>query len=602
MKHKLSVLPVLFTLLALVFVFTACGSEGNVQSEGVIKPRTITFYSITDEATTDEAVQRVQDELNKITESLYKVHVVLRLYTEDEYADVLKNAIIANEEGVVFEDTEVLPDDSVTSGAQTDEDEEIVYAEALDNQLDVFLIPEGSSTFDTYAKKYLQTIEYGEGGVLADLSSYLTEGGAGYVLNQYIPAKILDFCREDSANSSSPLYGLPSNRYYGDAEYMLINKKLFDEYNYDASIITDMYSVQGFLADLAADCGPGKTRPDTVPLYNTPEMGVVSFTGKNSAVAQYVSPSALVSNGSFTPMNILAIPNVQKTLAFVNNVHVAGGIMPRVTENVDFSTEFGAAFIKGNDSVYDVYGDDYHIILTGVPYAEGKDIYKGIYAVSKYAEINGYADRCVEVLTCLNTNAEFRNLLAYGIENINYITDEETGYVSYVDASKYTEDTDDDEKGPEMDLTYKMDIEITGNMFLLKQNELMTEEELLLSANNWKYAIATNNHSIVSPYAKFTFKNYTTVSQGAACSTADTVRELEILYDEIWTWVAEYETYIDPSTGEKMNTFGEYVLVLQKELEKNVYVQTASDQLNPTSISGQYTNWYAAMYGGMPTE
>ena len=43
MKHKLSVLPVLFTLLALVFVLTACGSDGNVQSEGVIKPRTITF-------------------------------------------------------------------------------------------------------------------------------------------------------------------------------------------------------------------------------------------------------------------------------------------------------------------------------------------------------------------------------------------------------------------------------------------------------------------------------------------------------------------------------------------------------------------------------
>ena len=78
MKHKLSVLPVLFALLALVFVLTSCGSDGNVQSESVIKPRTITFYSITDEATTDEAIQRVQDELNKITESLYKVHVVLK--------------------------------------------------------------------------------------------------------------------------------------------------------------------------------------------------------------------------------------------------------------------------------------------------------------------------------------------------------------------------------------------------------------------------------------------------------------------------------------------------------------------------------------------
>ena len=599
MKHKLSVLPVLFALLALVFVFTACGSDGNVQSEGVIKPRTITFYSITDEATTDEAVQRVQDELNKITESLYKVHVVLKLYPEDEYEEVIKQAIMANEDDAVFDDTTAVPDDSVTSGVgATDTDDEVVFADALENQLDIFLIPEGSSTFDKYALKYLQSIEYGEGGVLADISSYLTEGGAGYVLNQYIPAKVLDFCRGDSADPTSPLYGLPSNRYYGDAEYMLINKKLFDQYNYDPSIITDMYSVQSFLVDLAADCGPGKALPNTVPLYNTPDMGVVSVTGKNSAVAQYVSPTALVSNGSFTPMNILAIPNVQKTLGFINNVHVAGNIMPRVTDNVDFGTQFGAAFVRGNDSVYDVYGDDYYIVLTGVPYAKGDAIYKGVYGVSKYAEINGYADRCVEVLTCLNTNADFRNLLAYGIENINYITDEETGRVSLVDASRYSEDTDDDVKAPEVDMTYIMDIEATGNMFLLKQNDQMTEEELLLSANNWKYAIATNNHAIVSPYAKFRFTAY---SQGTP-STAETVKELEVLYDEIWTWVAEYQTYIDPTTGEKMNTFGEYVLMLQKQLDKNIYVVAASDQLIPTSISGQYTNWYAGMYGGMPTE
>ena len=599
MKHKLSVLPVLFALLALVFVFTACGSDGNVQSEGVIKPRTITFYSITDEATTDEAIQRVQDELNKITESLYKVHVVLKLYPEAEYEEVLKQAIIANEDGAVFKDAEVVPDDSLTTDiGETEQTDEVVYAEALDNQLDIFLIPEGSAKFDSYALKYLQTIGYDEGGVLADLSSYLTEGSTGYVLNQYIPKKVLDFCRGDSADATSPLYGLPSNRYYGDAEYMLINKDLFEAYNYDASIITDMFSVQSFLVDLAADCGPGKKLENTVPLYNTPDMGVVSFTGSNSAVAQYIAPTAHVSNGSYTPMNVLAIPNVQKTLAFVNNVHAAGGIMPRVTDNVDFSASFGAAFVRGNESVYDVYGDDYYIILTGIPYAQGNDVYKGVYAVSKYAEINGYTDRCVEVLTCLNTNAQFRNLLAYGIENINYIIDEETGYVSYVDASKYSEDTDDDEKGPEVDMTYKMDITTTGNMFLLMQNEEMTEEELILSANNWKYAVLTNNHSIVSPYAKFKFTAYTT----GAPSTAETVKELEVLYDEIWTWVAEYEAYADPSTGEKMNTFSEYVLILQKQLDKNIYVQTATDQLIPTSIAGQYTNWYAGMYGGMPTE
>ena len=66
--------------------------------------------------------------------------------------------------------------------------------------------------------------------------------------------------------------------------------------------------------------------------------------------------------------------------------------------------------------------------------------------------------------------------------------------------------------------------------------------------------------------------------------------------------MAEYEIYSDPSTGEKMNTFSEYVLVLQKELDKNIYVKAAADQLSPTSISGQYSNWYAGMYGGLKME
>ena len=596
MKHKLSVLPVLFTLLALVFVLTACGTEGNVQSETLIKPRTITFYSITDEATTDEAIQRVQDELNKITESLYKVHVVLRLYPESEYEEVLKKAVMANEDGRVFAEEDIVTDDSVTAGVGDAAQDEVIYAEADENQLDIFLIPDGSSKFDTYATRYLNSINYGEGGILADLSEQLTEGGSGYVLNQYIPKKVLEFCHEDSADSSSPLYGLPSNRYYGDAEYMLINKELFDAYNYDPSIITNMLSVQDFLVDLAADCGPGKTYPNTIPLYNTPDMGIVSVTGKNSIVAQEVRSDAHVTDGEFTLVNILERPVMTRTLEFVYKIYAAGGIMPRVTYNVDPDAErgFGAAFVRGNESVYDTYGDDYYIILTSVPYIQGKDIYTGVYGVSKYADENGYTDRCVEVLTCLNTNAEFRNLLAYGIENINYITDEETGCVSYVDASKYSEEVNG-EMTPEVDMTYKMNIRTTGNMFLLKQNDQMTEEELVLSANNWKNAIATNNHSIVSPYAKFPFFEYTLGTP----TTADTVKELEILYDEIWTLVAEYDTYCDPNTGEKLNTFKEYVQVLKKLYDENIYVDAAKDTSILSNLGGQYSNWYALVYGGM---
>lgn len=591
MKRKLSVLSVLIALLTLVLVFTACGDDGNITSTGGVRPRTITIYSITGDSTTPAAVQAVEDALNRITEPLYKTHVVLRFYKADEYEAALRKAVDANENGDVV--VNLGSSDTVTAETVVNEYGRplTIYPEADPNQMDIFLIPEGVDNFDFYTQDYLNyTDEDGElvelGGIAADLSAEMNADGAGYLLNQYIPEKVLNFCRENSIDATTPLYGIPSNRYYGDAEYLLINKKLFAEMNYDPSIITDMYSVQNFLVDLAAECKDGGkyAGQGIIPLYNTPSMNLVSVTGKKSVVAQCVANNASVASGAFTPMNIFSIPAAQKGMAFVSAINVAGGIMPRVTENIDFNTTFGAAFVYGNAGVMEQYADDYYVILNSVPYIEGEDIYKGVYAISNYAmEI----DRCMEILVCLNTNAEFRNLMGYGVENQNYIIDEENGRVVKIND------------------TYEMDLEATGNMFLLKQNDQMTEEELALSANNWAVAKATNNEAIVSPYAKFSLSTKYVASEYANLATyvpmALAIDELEMLYDEIWTWIAEYPTYASADTGEKINTFSEYLLILQNELKNNIYVSSASSQLFTTSIYQQYTSWYGVIYGGAPT-
>jgi|GEM_PF-1523167 len=589
MKHKLSVLSVILALLALVVLFTACGAKENTASEGTIKPRTITIYSITGDGTTPEAIAAVQEAMNKITRSMYNTEVILRLYPVDEYETVLKKVIQANEDGdnIVNSGTS----DAVTTEAITTNEYGrpiTVYPEAHENQFDIFLIPDGVDNFDFYTQEYFNYTENNEivemGGVALDISSQINENSASYILNQYIPANVLNFCRADSIDSSSALYGIPSNNYYGDAEYFLVNKALYAEYNYDPSTITDMYSVQSFLVDLAADCGAGK-RPGTVPLYNTPGMNLVSVTGMHSVVTQCVTNTASVASGMFTPMNIFAIPNAQKAMGFVNAINIAGGIMPRVTDDVDFSASFGAAYVYGSAEVLSKYADDYYIMLTSVPKIDGDDIYKGVYAVSKYA--SEYADRCMQILTALTTNAEYRNLFAYGVENVNYIIDEETGLVSWASVK------------PEN--VYEMDLERTGNMFLLKQNSNMTEAELLLSDNNWAIAKQTNNDAIVSPYAKFVLStkyaasDYSSVSYKAMSLT---IPELEKLYDEIWVWIAEYPTYVNPDTGENLNTFNEYLLVLQERLNANIYVSSAASQIYSTSIRSQYANWYGVTYGG----
>ena len=605
MKHKLSVLSVILALLALVLVFTSCSTDGNVQSVESTKPITITIYSIAGEGTTQAAIQRVQDEMNKITESLYKIHVVLKFYPADEYEAALMAAIQANENADEIIDTE--KEDEVVADTVVNEYGRpiTIYPDANENQMDIFLIPEGVSKFDFYTQSCLNyTDENGElvemGGVAVDLNSHLTENGKGYELNQYIPAKVLDFCRLDSVDSASALYGIPSNRYYGEAEYMLINKALFEEYNYDPSIITDMASVQQFLVDVAADCKSGKLQ-NVVPLYNTPAMNLLSVTGTKSVITSWVSNTALVSGGMYTPMNIFQIPAAQKGMSFVSAINEAGGIMPRVTDEIDFNSKFGAAFVYGSADVVNKYADDYHIIMNNVPYIDGEDIYKGIYAVSNYA--SEYADRCIQILTCMNTNKTFRNLFGYGVENVNYYIDEETGLVVYNDATEFEIKNKETGETTVVDMTYNMDLEATGNMFLLMQNAEMDETEMTLSNNNWAVAKATNNLAIVSPYAKFTLNvGYfsSDYSNPAYVAMPKTIPELEKLYDEIWVWIAEYPTYVNPSTGEKLNTFSEYLLVLKDQLDKNLYVSSASSTEMSTSLKSQYTNWYGVVYGDNP--
>ena len=590
MKHKLSVLSVILALQALVFVFTACGADENVASEGTTKPRTITIYSITGDGTTEKAIADVQEAMNKITRSMYNIEVVLRLYPESEYEAFLNAAIEANESGNI--DVSAGTSSNVTADTVVNDYGRpiTVYPEAYENQLDIFLIPDGYKNFELYGSKYFKE---GEGeatvysGVATDLSTLIDQNSKNYVINQYIPQTVLNFCCKYSdlaIGGENPLLGIPSNRYYGDAEYFLINKQLFAEYRYDPSTITDMYSVQSFLCDLAKDCGEGK-RGNTVPLYNTPSMNLVSLTGKNSVITQVVANNAVVGANSFMPLNIFSITAARNAMSFVNAIYMEGGIMPLVTDEVDFTKSFGAAYIYGSAEVLDKYADDYYIIQTSVPKIEAEDIYSGIYAISKYAE--EYAESCMNVLNLLTTSKEYRNLFAYGVENVNYMIDEETGLVT--------------RNNVKAENVYEMDLYKTGNSFLVMQNDEMSEAELILSDNNWAYAKATNNDAIVSPYARFTLSLTADMRNSSDPSyklVVECIDELDKLYDEIWVWISEYSTYVNSATGEPLNAFSRYLDVLEARLEKDIYVVSSTMSTGEyMSIKQQYTDFHFTTYG-----
>ena len=112
----------------------------------------------------------------------------------------LQAAIAANEDGSVLVDANTSSSVTVeTTQAEGEGNGRPVtyYPEAYDNQLDIFLIPSGVSNFDYYASKYFKNGE-GEGadysGVCTDLSTLIDENSKNYVINQYIPKTVLNFC------------------------------------------------------------------------------------------------------------------------------------------------------------------------------------------------------------------------------------------------------------------------------------------------------------------------------------------------------------------------------------------------------------------------
>ena len=77
MKKKL-----LCFLIAVICViplsFAGCGDDEEVTETGT-KPLTLNIYGITGESTTEEAILKVQDEMNEYTEGKFTTHVVLHL-------------------------------------------------------------------------------------------------------------------------------------------------------------------------------------------------------------------------------------------------------------------------------------------------------------------------------------------------------------------------------------------------------------------------------------------------------------------------------------------------------------------------------------------
>lgn len=108
--------------------------------------------------------------------------------------------------------------------------------------------------------------------------------------------------------------------------------------------------------------------------------------------------------------------------------------------------------------------------IVSYPTVTREEAHESSFAIVKAAgdtgegEYDDHYERCMEVIYEINTNKEMRNLLQYGVENTNYVVDE-NGVVSHADTGS----------------VYNMNLEHTGNIFIAYYNTYGWTEEVATS-------------------------------------------------------------------------------------------------------------------------
>ena len=224
-----------------------------------------------------EAYANVAAEINKITKAKFRTQVLTSFYTIEEYKAVeeimalqvkiaqitadAKAALkkfkreqkamgITDESEVLKRFYEKYPEYAEYTEAETVEEtietevetivnefgiKELKYPDAAANQVDIVCV----CGYENY-------VRYKNNGWLASLDTELD--GASKAIYTYVNEKFMT-----SAMLGSSTYGIPNNTAIGEYTYLLLNKELYDFYQYDYEKVTSLSSdaVQDFLKDIA---------------------------------------------------------------------------------------------------------------------------------------------------------------------------------------------------------------------------------------------------------------------------------------------------------------------------------------------------------------
>lgn len=495
MKKRLISLALCLVMMLSIFL-TACGEDDSTEAADSGKV-TLTMLVVTDrqviytdaelallsaekQAEVKEAQEQyaaVEAQINKITKAKYNTALKIYYYTAEQYYDALEEKMLNTETKVAESATanklykaltrsekklgntdpvkvyeifveqypeyaKYIADPSVAETPEEELDEE-VYPEVDGNQVDILFI----GSYDKY-------VEYIEKGWLSKLNDSLNS--TAKKLTAYIYPAFLSAVKYEKN-----YYAIPNNTIIGEYTALLVNKKMCDKYS-DITQITNLATALDLIETVAkyetgidpywCDSYEGFTNvhfwnityEDSVNAEGAPTREFIIDTEKFSVLgtSYNAAHSAIaVANGNvFEFKNILKEEAFIKQLLAIKTIEFEGYRGAKGSQN-----EFAVGILKGSGEDIAAYEDDYYSVILENPVATEADLFGSMFAVSNYT-ID--LSRAMQIVTFLNTDADFRNLFQYGIKGTNY----------KLNADDCAERMDDN--------LYDMDIHKTGNMFI----------------------------------------------------------------------------------------------------------------------------------------
>lgn len=456
---------------------------------------TLTWYVPCEKAVADEDVALVEEAINKITKSKFKTQIKLHMPTLDEYyatidgimqarveeeenkqtaKDELKKAIreakaqgidsaVAisefyeqHPEWVKYQETEASTDTEETE-EETQLNElgmpEVKYPEETENQIDIIWVG-GYDKFMSYIND--------------DLLERLDESlsSSSKKLKQYIYGGALDAVKTAGGGT----YAIPNNTVIGEYTYLLLNKRLVDKYKYTPADLSSVVKCSDFLADVA------KYEPNVQPIVGELPVTLTKYWSidpdtleidhdKFNIIGHGINDTATLGTmfsftGIFgTNAELASTTDYAKQLIAIRTYKDLG----YVSEDTNTTKEYAMRVVKGGGELAEIYSEDYYMNIIESPRADYEDIFGSMFGVSVYTR---NLNRCMEIITYLNTNSDLRNILQYGVEDVHYELDE-NGLLHRLNDN------------------YMMDINKTGNVFMAYPEEGMP-------ANVWNYGKSQN--------------------------------------------------------------------------------------------------------------